>query len=212
VILPIFRDDDARQQVMDYANSLAADLRAVTFGERKVEVEVDARDLRGGLKSWEWIKKGAPLRIEVGPRDVESSAVTLYRRDQAPKDKRVLPRAELVATIASILEEMQKNLFEKARAYRDANTKVFHDRKSFDAFFTPKNADKPEIHGGFAIASWCGSPKCEGDIKDALKVTIRCLPTGGFEGTPWASALSEKGPCVVCGQPSERRAVFAKSY
>src|SRR6202012_2691660 len=109
-------------------------------------------------------------------RDVEAGAVTLYRRDQGPKDKRTLPRAEFVATVASILEEMQKNLFEKARAHRDQNTKVFTDKKSFEAFFTPKNADKPEIHGGFAIASWCGSAKCEADVKDALKVTIRVMP------------------------------------
>ncbi len=211
IILPILRPD-THQQVMDYASALATDLRAVTFGGRKLEVEIDARDLRGGEKSWEWIKKGAPLRIEVGPRDVEANAVTLYRRDQGPKERKTLPRDELVTSIAAILGEMQDGLLARARAFRDENTKVLHDRKAFDAFFTPKNADKPEIHGGFAIASWCGSPKCEADVKEALKVTIRCIPTGGFEGAPWAAALTEKGPCVVCGQASERRVVFAKSY
>jgi prolyl-tRNA synthetase len=212
VILPIIRGDDTKQQVLDYANALAAELRAQSYGGRRLEVEIDARDLRGSDKSWEWVKKGAPLRIEVGPRDIESSAVTYYRRDQPPKERKTIPRAELVANAAAILGEMQDGLLARARAFRDENTKVLHDRKSFDAFFTPKNADKPEIHGGFAIASWCGSPKCEAEIKESLKVTIRCLPTGGFEGAPWASALTEKGPCVVCGQPSERRAVFAKSY
>jgi prolyl-tRNA synthetase len=211
IILPIIRGDDTRQQVTDYADALAAELRAVTFGGRKIEVEVDKRDIHGG-KSWEWVKKGAPLRIEVGPRDVEGNAVTLYRRDQGPKERKTLPRAELVASVAAILAEMQDGLLGRARAFRDENTKVLADRKSFDAFFTPKNADRPEIHGGFAIASWCGSPKCEAEIKDALKVTIRCIPTGGFDGAPWAAALTEKGPCVVCGQPSDRRVVFAKSY
>src|SRR5262249_2761438 len=87
-ILPIFRGDETRQPVMEYVNAIAAELRAATFGGRRVEVEVDARDLRGGDKAWEWVKKGVPLRLEIGPRDVEGGVVTLSRRDLGPKDKR----------------------------------------------------------------------------------------------------------------------------
>jgi prolyl-tRNA synthetase len=159
------------------------------------------------------VKKGVPLRIEIGPRDVEAGAVTLYRRDKGPKDRQTVPRAELVATIAAILEDMQQGLFAKARAFRDEHTKVFTDRKAFDAFFTPKKGEeKAEIHGGFALASWCGDAACEANIKDALKVTIRCLPTGGFEGAPWAAELTKPGACLVCGKDAATRAVFAKSY
>jgi prolyl-tRNA synthetase len=213
VILPIFRGDDTRAAVTEYAHALANELRTRSYAGRAIEVELDQRDLRGGDKAWEWVKKGVPLRVEIGPRDVEAGAVTLYARDKGPKDRENVARGELVATIADRLAKMQDALLARARAFRDANTKVFTDRKSFDAFFTPKKGDeKPEIHGGFALASWCGKATCEATIKDALKVTIRCLPTGGFDGAPWAPALTEAGPCIVCGEASTSRVVFAKSY
>jgi prolyl-tRNA synthetase len=107
---------------------------------------------------------------------------------------------------------MQAGLLARARAHRDEHTRVIDDKRAFDAFFTPKSADKPEIHGGFALSSWCGSAKCEALVKDQLKVTIRCIPSSGFEGASWAGAVSERGKCLVCGEASPRRVVFAKSY
>jgi prolyl-tRNA synthetase len=117
-----------------------------------------------------------------------------------------------VAKIGSLLTDIQSSLFSRARAFRDAHTQIKDDRASFDAFFTPKSADKPEIHGGFALSHWCGSSTCEQTIKEALKVTIRCIPDGGFEGSPWAAALVGEGKCVVCQGGSGRRVVFAKAY
>ncbi|HVY44408.1 MAG TPA: proline--tRNA ligase [Minicystis sp.] len=212
VILPIVRSDETRQQVMTFVEALAKELREKRFGDRKLDVEIDARDVRGGDKTWEWIKKGVPVRLEIGPRDVEGDSVTMFRRDRGPKDKLTLPRLAFVDGVEALLEEIQTKLVQRARAFRDASTVVVDDRAAFDAFFTPKNAQKPEIHGGFALASWCGSAACEGAVKEALKVTIRCIPTGGFEGAPWAAALAEPGKCVVCGAASPRRVVFAKSY
>jgi prolyl-tRNA synthetase len=151
-----------------------------------------------------------PLRIEIGPRDVEGGVVMVARRDRGVKDKASMPRTELVAGIAGILEDMQKGLHARARATRDANTRAIDTRAEFEAFFTSKN--EREIHGGFALSHWCGDAACEASLKDALKVTIRCIPLGGFEGAPWESKLHEDGPCVGCGKPGAGRVVFAKAY
>jgi len=210
VILPVYRGDDTRAKVDEYIDALAKELRAQRFGGRDVEVEVDRRDLRGGDKMWEWVKKGVPLRIEVGPRDVDGGTVMVARRDRGPKDKQSMPRDELARTVAAVLEDMQAGMLAKARALRDAAAKPIDTRWEFEAFFTPKN--EKEIHGGFALSGWCGDAKCEADAKDALKVTIRCIPMAGYEDAPWAASLADVGTCVMCGKPSERRVIFAKAY
>ena len=210
VILPVYRGDDTRAKVDEYIASLVKELRAQRFGDRPIEIEVDRRDLRGGDKMWEWVKKGVPLRIEIGPRDVDGGVVMVARRDRAPKDKASMARGDLVAGIVGILDEMQKGLYLRARASRDAATRPIDSRAELDAFFTPKN--ERDIHGGFALAHWCGDAACEAAVKEALKVTIRCIPLGGMEGTPWEARIREDGPCVVCGRPGKGRVVFAKAY
>ena len=214
VLLPVFRGEESKPAVMEYINALAKELHGQRFGERRVEVEIDTRDIRGGDKQWEWIKKGIPLRVEVGPRDVESNAVMVARRDRGPKEKAAMPRADFVATVVQILEEMQAGMFQKALAFRNEHTKVIDTKGEFDAFFTPKSKseDKAEIHGGFALSHWCGGEVCEAGVKDALKVTIRCIPQGGYTGAPWEARVKEQGACVVCGKESPQRVVFAKSY
>ena len=211
VILPVYRGDDSRAKVDEYIDALARELRAQRLFERPLEIEIDRRDIRGGDKQWEWVKKGVPLRIEVGPRDVDAGVVMVARRDRPVKEKASLARGELATKIPELLREMQAGLFERARSFRDANTRVIDDRAEFDAFFTPKGGEK-EIHGGFALAHWSGDAEVEAAVKDQHKVTIRCVPTGGFDGAPWAEALEGEGKCIFTGKPSARRVVFAKSY
>jgi len=98
---------------------------------------------------------------------------------------------------------MQAGLLERARAFRAANTHRIDSKDDFYAFFTPKNADKPEIHGGFAMAHWDGTEETAEQVSNDLKVTIRCLP---FDGD------AEEGRCVISGRPSKRRVIWAKSY
>lgn len=212
VLLPVFRGDDTRAVVMEHIHSLAAELRALQCGGRPLQVEVDMRDIRGGDKQWEWIKKGVPLRVEIGPRDVESATVMFARRDRPPKEKASMGRGEFVARAAALLDEMQAGLFERARDFRAQATHLLDTRAEFDAFFTPKSEERPEIHGGFALSHWCGAEPCEATVKDTLKVTIRCIPTSGISGKADAGDLVEQGRCVVCGAPSGRRVLFAKSY
>jgi prolyl-tRNA synthetase len=212
VILPVLRGEETREKVMTYIDKLAAELREVSFAGRPVEVEVDRRDIRGGDKQWEWIKKGAPIRIEVGPRDVDGDVAMVARRDRGTKDKASMGRGELVARIADILGDIQRSLFERAVAFRAEHTRRVDARAEFDAFFTAKNEEKPEIHGGFALSHWCGDGKCEASIKERLKVTIRVIPTHGIAGVSDVSAPGDQGACVECGSPSGQRVVFAKSY
>lgn len=211
-IWPVFRGDDTRQGILEAIDKLAADLGSRSFDGRFIEVEKDLRDQSGGEKQWEWIKKGIPIRIEVGPRDLASSSAPVARRDKSPKDRETVPFDRIAERVTQMLEEIQQTLLDRAFQHRDANTKALDDRQSFDRFFTPKHRDSPEIHGGFALSHWCGSPRCESELKEALKVTIRCIPTFGIDRCSAAERLAETGSCIVCGGTSTQRVVFAKSY
>ncbi len=203
VIIPITPKEDSRAAVLEAAGKLAGEIREQAFAGAPVEVEIDARDVGGGVKSWDWIKKGVPIRIEIGPRDLAQGTVALARRDMPPKGKSFLPAAEAVAGIPALLEEIQASLLARATAFRDKNVRVIDNKDDFHAFFTPGNTAKPEIHGGFALAHWNGSAKVEEQIKEDLKVTIRCIP---FDESP------ESGTCPFTGEPSKQRVIWAKSY
>ncbi|HWA71682.1 MAG TPA: proline--tRNA ligase [Polyangiaceae bacterium] len=212
VIWPVFRGDDTRPAILEAIDRLATELRGQRFFDRNVEVETDLRDVGGGDKQWEWVKKGIPLRIEIGPRDVANGTAMVARRDRGPREKESVPFADLPRRVNELLKEIQDSLFERALRTRDEHTRAIDGRAEFDRYFTPQNAQKPEIHGGFALSHWCGSPKCEAVLKDALKVTIRCVPVYGIASCKAAEQLEQPGACVVCGESSPRRVVFAKSY
>ncbi|MCG8470981.1 MAG: proline--tRNA ligase, partial [Desulfobacterales bacterium] len=202
VLLPIYRKESEKAEVLEYTRNLAKELSGVEYHGRKIVVEVDEREI-GGARGWEWIKKGIPVRAEIGPRDMKEDSVFMARRDLAHRDKRGVGREELLETLPTILDEMQQNLFDRAVAYREENTRPVDTKEDFYAWFTPKNEEKPEIHAGFALSHWCGSGECEETIKKDLSVTIRCIP---FD------APEEEGTCICCGKPSAKRVVFAKSY
>jgi prolyl-tRNA synthetase len=204
VILPITSKEETRAKVLETCDRLAAELRAKKFlDDVAIEAEVDMRDLGGGVKNWEWIKKGVPLRVEIGPRDLEKNSVTVSRRDQPMKNKESMPMDEFAARAPEILVSIQDSLYARAKEFQDANTHVINSKKDFYDFFTAKNPSKPEIHGGFALAYWNGSREIEEKIKNDLKVTIRVIPLDDS---------SEPGQCIFTGEPSARRVVWAKSY
>ena len=202
VILPITPKDDTRAAVLEAAEKLATRLRERTFQGQPLLVHVDKRDLAGGTKSWDWIKRGCPVRIELGPRDLASGTVGLCRRDQGAKAKEFVPADQAVATIPELLQSIQDTLYARALAFQEQHTRAIDSREEFYAFFTAQNPDKPESHGGFALTHWNGSSEVEAKIKEDLKVTIRCIPFGA----------GESGVCPFSGQPSARRVVWAKSY
>jgi prolyl-tRNA synthetase len=202
VLLPIIRKSDDRANVMAYTERLARQLRETYYHHRKLVVEIDNRDI-GGARGWDWIKKGIPLRVEIGPRDIARDSVYVGRRDKAHKEKVSLKRDQFVGEITNILDDIQNTLFVRAQKFSKEHTQPCDDREAFYDFFTPKNSQKPEIHGGFAVSPWCGEEACELKLKDELGVTIRCLP---FEQE------NSKGACVGCGKPGNIRAIFAKAY
>jgi prolyl-tRNA synthetase len=203
VILPITPKEEARAKVLEACDKLARQIREVRYVDLPIEVEVDRRELGGGVKNWEWIKKGVPLRVEIGPRDLEKNSVEVSRRDQGIKAKEAVPMEELVRRAPEILMSIQNNLYKRATKFRDENTRVIDSKKEFYDFFTPGDAAKAEIHGGFALAHWNGSREVEEQIKNDLKVTIRVIPLDDS---------AEHGECIFTGKPSSRRVVWAKAY
>jgi prolyl-tRNA synthetase len=202
VLMPIIRKEQDKDAIMDYTQKIADRLRATTYYGRAIQVEIDTRDI-GGARNWEWIKKGIPLRVEIGPKDMASDSVFVGRRDKEPRDKAAFQKDVFVDGVTGILDEIQNNLYQKALAYRNTHTLPIDEKNAFNAFFTPKNSEQPEIHGGFALSHWCGDAGCEKAIKERLNVTIRCIPFDRAE---------ESGRCIECNKASARRVVFAKAY
>ena len=202
VLMPIVRKDKDKPKVMEFVDSLAHELKEKYYHHRRLVVEVDRRDI-GGARGWDWIKKGIPLRVEIGLRDIEDNAVYVGRRDKQHNDKVSINREQFITEISNMLDEIQNNLFQRASDFRDANSVVIDDQKEFYDYFTPQNEAKPEIHGGFALSNWCNSDTCESKIKDDLGVTIRCIPLDGDNNS---------SACICCGKPSQGRVVFAKAY
>jgi prolyl-tRNA synthetase len=199
VVMPIYRDDEGRAKVMKAVDALAAELRAQRYDDAPVAVEVDDRDMRGGEKNWSWIKAGVPLRVEVGPRDVDSGAVVYMRRDEAVKDKHSVPVAELVARAPAILAEMQAGLFARAKAYREANTRAFDKWDDLVAFY---GDDEAQSQGGFAMVHLADDPATDERLKEH-KLTVRCIPLAGEK---------EPGACLLSGKPCAQRVIVAKAY
>ncbi len=205
VLMPIIRKPEDTQPVMAYVNRLADDLRRIEYHGSPLVIEIDDRDIGGG-KSWEWIRKGIPIRVEVGPRDIADDGVFVGRRDLPPRDKTSMKRELFIQGIGEMLDDIQQQLFDRALAYQRHHTCVIEDKAVFYEYFTPEHAESPEIHGGFAVSAWCGADDCENRLKEDLSVTIRCLPFEPVLATP-----SESG-CICCGKTTSQFAVFAKAY
>lgn len=203
VILPIYRSDDEREPVLAYCKELADALRLQSYDGAPLRVELDDRDINAGEKGWGWIKKGIPVRAEVGPRDMKENAVFVGRRDRSAREKYSAPREDFVKDVASVLEDIQNGMLEGARALLKDNTHQFDDWDTFKAFFTPANSKKPEIHGGFVESGWCGNTECEAKINKELSVSIRCIPT---------EKRSDAASCVICGEKAQHQVIYAKAY
>jgi len=203
VVLPVVHKEETREKVTAHAERVARELRGQTYDGRPVVVELDLGRGSGGERTWAWIKKGIPVRVEIGPREVDQDSVFVARRDKSLKERQGQPREQFVSSISSLLDDIQASLYIKARDFREKHTVRIDSKDEFYSFFTPKNADKPEIHGGFALCHFGGDPEVEKKIKDDLGVTVRCIPI---------DAPEEHGTCIISGKPSARRVIFGKAY
>ena len=202
VIVPIFRKAEEKAATVEAANRLAVALKAEQLGDwlnyDPLVVKVDDRDqFQPGYKFNEWELRGVPVRVELGPKDLEKNACVLARRDMPGKESKVMgvPLAEAPSRIITMLRQMQTDLFERARKFRDENT---YEVNSYEEF--KKKIEEP---GGFLLAHWDGTRETEDRVAAETKATIRCIPT---------HLPSEAGKCMVTGKTSKGRVVYARAY
>nr|WP_297308810.1 proline--tRNA ligase [uncultured Flavobacterium sp.] len=189
VIVPIHKTDEQLAEISEQVNELVKKLRKLN-----ISVKYDDRtNLKPGFKFNEHELKGVPVRLAVGPKDLESGTYEVARRDTLSKE--VVSKEGIEMYLVDLLETIQKELFEKSLVYRDEHITEVNSFEEFE--------DVLENKGGFILAHWDGTPETEEKIKDLTKATIRCIPLDRKE---------EKGVCILTGKPSEGRVLFAKAY
>jgi prolyl-tRNA synthetase len=197
VIVPIYRSDDEKTLVLDKANSVATALRA-----KGVRVHVDARDsMKPGPKYYEWERKGVPMRIEIGPRDVAASKLMLVNRVELEgmTRKEAMDESAAIESIPHRLVQFQDALLANATARREANS--YRGVTSYERL-----REIVEGPGGFVYAGWCGSAECEAKVKEETKATIRCIPFEEFRSP------EKPASCLVCGGGAEHEVIWARAY
>jgi prolyl-tRNA synthetase len=191
VLVPIYKGDADRARVLEAADRIASSLT-------NVRIEIDRREgMTPGAKYFYWELRGVPLRMEIGPRDLDKDQCVLVRRDT--KEKRPVPLAQLAAVVPTLLGEIQSDMFRVARDRREANS--IREPISYDKFREIMDGE-----GAFVYAGWCGDAACEAQIKEDTKATIRVLPDPEFR-SPTAPTT-----CLRCGRPSTAEALWAKAY
>jgi len=189
VIVPIYKTTDQLEAISVKARMIKADLE-----KAGISVKFDDRDnYKPGYKFADYELKGVPVRIAIGPRDLENNTVEIARRDTL--EKATIPAAEITDRVKGLMEEIQANIYQRAIKFRSENT-----------FYIDTWSEFLEIidnQGGFIMAHWDGTSETEEKIKEETKATIRCIP---FD------APEEDGKCIYSGKPSKRRVLFARSY
>ncbi len=190
VMVPIYKGEEELAKMVAYMKELEKELRALG-----ISTKIDDRDnVRSGFKFAEWELKGVPVRVTIGPRDLEKGQVELCRRDTS--EKSYVAREGLAEHIQGLLSDIQDNIYAKALAFRDANTRKVDTWEEF----------KTEIEkGGFLLCHWDGTKETEARIQEETKATIRCIPTDSY-------VCEEEGKCIYTGKPSKQRVIFARSY
>jgi len=188
VIVPIYKNDEERSKVMPIVEKIRAQL-----GSLRVKVD-DRTEVTPGFKFNDWEMRGVPLRLEIGPKDVEKGSVIAARRDIPGREgKSFLPQENILEAVKELLTNIHNALFERARNFRDSH---IQDTATYDELVKA-------IENGWAYAWWCGSPECEARVKEDTKATTRCIPMDQPPGS---------GKCIVCGKPAQEKVYFARAY
>ena len=191
VIVPIYKNEAEKSKVMEVADKVFFELKAAG-----IRIKMDDREeLTPGFKYNDWELRGVPVRIEIGPKDVEKGSVALARRNVPGREgKSFVPQAGLASTVSGLLSEIHSSMLRRATDYRDAN---IHDPKTYDEL-------TDVVTNGWAFSWWCGDAACEAKVKEETKATIRCIP---LEGQPGG-----KGKCIVCGKEADKKVYFGRAY
>lgn len=199
VIIPVTPREESKDSIIDACQALASTLREKRYGNEPLRVQVDDRDLGGGVKKWEWVKKGVPLRIEIGPRDLEEQKVCLQRRDQAANEKSFIKKEDFLREVEETLDAVHQSLLEKARSLRDDNITECSDLAAFESHWAEKNEDP-----GWLLTPWAGTREEEEELSKKHRITVRCLPIDQ-QAEPEAN-------CLLSGKPTASRALWGRSY
>lgn len=200
VIVPFTMKEETKAEVLDYCNRLKEELSAIQYFGRPLRVFVDDRDLRAGEKSWDAIKKGYPIRIEVGLRDIEANRLPVFMRHKEKSDSQVLAKEEIVMKIKGLLDVVHTELYQRALAYQKENTVRLNSLTEFEEIFKNDRFPNP-----FVLVPFNGDKSLEASIQKQYGVTIRCIP---HDQPPPSSASS----CLFTKQQGAKQAIFAKSY
>jgi prolyl-tRNA synthetase len=188
VIVPIYKNDEEKALVMPVVKKVSQELQ-------NFRVKLDQREeVTPGFKFNDWEMRGVPLRIEIGPKDVQKGTLAFARRDMPGKaGKTFVNQSQLEPQVAETLQSIQASLFERALAFRRAHT---YDPKDYAEL-------KSVVENGWAFSWWCGDAVCEAQVKDETKATTRCIPLEQEPG---------EGVCIVCGKPASEKAIFGRAY
>jgi prolyl-tRNA synthetase len=195
VILPIIHRESDRERVLDYCQNIGAAIRSAGYDGRPVGVHIDGRDFNGGVKKWEWIGKGVPLVVELGPRDVEARSVAVLRR--YTMEKYTASADVFLQNLDEELAQIQRGMFERARLFREKNMKEIISEREFEEFFNDGS--------GYGVTFFVGDRGIEEAMKEKFNVTIRCI-------LPPKNGENQSGICAFTGQRTAQKVVWAKSY
>lgn len=191
VIVPIYKSEAEKAAVMPVADRIFAELKAAGL---RLKMD-DREEVTPGFKYNDWEMRGVPLRMEIGPKDIEKNSVALARRDVPGREgKTFVSQQNLSQTVSALLTEIQSSLLQRATVMRDSH------------IFDPKDYEelKQVVQNNWAFSYWCESKACEAKVKEDTKASTRCIP---LEGQP-----EHPGTCIVCGAEAKRKVYFARSY
>ncbi len=209
VIVPLIHDEANEMKILSYIDKITSELsQKAAFGE-PIRVKVDMRDKKSADKYWEWTKKGAPIILEIGIKDIESGKIMAKIRNKigTPEHKKIIEFSEFINTAENMLKDIQNQMFEAAKAYLNKNiTSEIKDFKDFRAYFSKKAGfvvGEETSSPGFVLGKWCGDAATLPLLKE-MQITVRCLPLDKQDGT--------EAPCLITGKPSKMNVIFARAY
>ena len=198
VIVPLIFKELHREQVESFCHHLKSELLKCNYQGSPLKVHVDTRDVRSGDKTWSWVKKGVPLRVEVGPKELEQGIVSVFNRLEDPKASTKMTSSEFVLAAEHLLEKIHQTMYQKSKDFAENRMVKIDTKEDFYAYFSDNNPLP-----GFALVHYNPASEVEELLQKDLNVTVRCIPLEFGQ---------EKGHCPFSGLPSSQRVVYAKSY
>lgn len=196
VIIPLVHKEEDRSKVLEYCSVLKESLKEKRYNDSKIRVEVDNKEKSTGDKIWGWVKKGVPVRVEVGMREIEAGNVCIARRDMKHNEKQIMPLEQFIASAENTLDEIHNNIFLNAKKFQDDNTFFAESKEEFYKFFKDESS-------AFVLAHWAGDSATEDMIKKDIKVTARCIPLK-YSG--------KLGKCIFTNKEDAPLILFSKAY